>query len=148
MNGILTNIKNELQTISELQNVETNWGQLDYYSPNFPDKWPWVLVEVSNINYSEEGTDKTTSPINRQTALADIKIRIADQKVNVSGVEIETAQLSDLWDLIEKIHNKLQGFYPGLTNSGKLIRNNTERIERKDGIQEYMISYSLTSNDV
>ena len=63
MNTLIQNIQTRLDTISEIKYVDADWGQLDYYSPNFPVKFPCVLIDVSSANYSDIGTDKQATPI-------------------------------------------------------------------------------------
>jgi hypothetical protein len=144
MNTIIDNIKNELDSIKALKYVDENWGQLDYYSPNFPVKWPCALVDVSEAQFSNLGMDKSATPVHRQMADYRVEIRVANLKLTNTSVKApatQKAQAHSVWVLIEDIHKKLQGFTPG-ENSSKLIRAGLSRVNRDDGVQEYSIIYS------
>ena len=46
MKNSLESIQQLLQAIEGLKYVDEDWGQLDYYSPNFPVQWPCVLIRI------------------------------------------------------------------------------------------------------
>lgn len=145
MEIIIQNIQTRLSEVAELKYIDEDWGQLDYYSPNFPVKWPCTLIDVPSANFSNLGTDKKATPINRQNAGATLSITVANMKLSNTSLHAPQTQKDNAWSvhgLIEKIHGKLQGFMPK-ENAGKLIRTGLERVKRDDGVQEYNISYSF-----
>ena len=78
---IINEIENLLSNITELQYIDEDWGQLDYYSPNFPVKWPCVLIDVSDAQFENLGVDIQLNPKNRQTANLKISFTVADQRL-------------------------------------------------------------------
>lgn len=150
MKEIIENTQELLKIIPEAQYVDENWGQLDYYSPNFPVKWPCILIDVNNAVYSNVGMDKTATPMNRQMASYTLEIRIANVKLTKTSArapQTQRDQARSIWVLIEEVHKKMQGFAP-TSMCGKLIRLSTSRVAREDGVQEYVVLYSGSNNNV
>ncbi|KGO89749.1 hypothetical protein [Flavobacterium suncheonense] len=148
--AILESIENRLSEISELKYVDEDWGQLDNYSPNPPTKFPFGLIDLTNISYSNIGIDRTLTPANRQNATGTITVTIGNIKITNSSARAPQGQKNNawaIWDLIELVHAKLHGWHP--TNlAGALIRTGQQRVIRDDGIQEYRITYSIGLTNV
>ena len=143
MKNSLESIQQLLQAIEGLKYVDEDWGQLDYYSPNFPVQWPCVLIDISSVGYSDIGNDRRATPMQRQMGNAVFSFTIADLKLtNTSGKapQMQKNNAWSIWDLIEKIHAHLQGFNPS-ANAGKMIRTSLNRVKRDDGVQEYTVIY-------
>lgn len=150
MKTILDTIKNKIDQIPGLKYVDDDWGQLDFYSPNFPVKWPCVLVDLGQIGFSDIGRDLTQTPINRQQGDALIVIRFANLRLSNSSTKSPRTQRDkrlEVFDLIQDIHENLQGFEPD-ERCGPLIRESMRRVTRDDGVQEYEIIYSAGLSDV
>lgn len=150
MNQVIQSIQNRIKTLPNIQYVDEDWGQLDYYAPNFPVKWPCVLIDIGSAQFANLGMDKTASPTNRQTASATISLTIANLKLtNTSGnaPQLQKYQGFNIWKLQEDIHALLHGWNP-TENTGKLIRTGMQRTKRDDGVQEYTVTYSLGLNNV
>ncbi|MDB0603174.1 hypothetical protein PL373_18985 [Tenacibaculum maritimum] len=150
MKQLIKNIQQRLQPIQELKYVDEDWGQLDYYSPNFPVQWPCVLIDITNANFSNIGQDKRVKPMQRQMGETIFSFTIANLKLTNTSSKAPLAQKDNawsIWELIEKVHTELQGFNPD-TNAGKLIRTGWNRIKRDDGVQEYTVTYSCSLNNV
>ena len=56
-------------------------------------------------------------------------------------------QVWAIFELIEKIHQKLHGWQPK-ENCSKLLRNSFTRVMRDDGLQEYNIIYSFEVHNI
>ena len=150
METIIPSIQEKLKEIPELKYVDEDWGQLDYYSPNFPVQWPCILIDISAANFDNIGQDKTATPMQRQIADSRISLTIANLKLTkTSGNAPATqkTQARSIWLLIKKVHEILHGVNATET-SGKLIRTGLQRVKRDDGIQEYTVVYSLTKTNV
>ena len=52
-----------------------------------------------------------------------------------------------IWDLAQKIHEKIHGFIPD-TNCSRMLRNNLKRSVRDDGVQEYFITYYVEATNI
>lgn len=144
MKAIINATQTILSTVTGLKYVDENWGQLDYYSPNPPVQFPCGLIDIINSTFSNIGMDKTANPMNRQMNSFNLEIRIADYKLTNSSGRAPQPQKDNarhIFDLIEDIHTKLQGFRP-TTMCGKLVRISQTRVMREDGIREYVIIYS------
>mgnify|MGYP000935226070 CR=1 FL=1 len=150
MKQIILNIQSRLDSIPELNYVDEDWGQLDYYSPNFPVQWPCVLIDVPNASFSEIGKDRKAIPFQRQQAVIEFSFTVANLKLTNTSSQAPLSQKNNgwsIWDLIEDVHKKLQGFRPEGC-SGVLIRTGSVRVKRDDGVQEYTITYNCGLNDV
>lgn len=150
MKLILQNIQNLLSLISNLNYVDEDWGQLDYYSANHPVKWPCCLIDINSVNYSNIGIDRTKLPINRQLGEATVKITLANLKLtntSSSAPQVQKDKAWLIWDILEKVHQKLHGFSPS-PNCSKLIRTSMQRTLRDDGIQVYEIVYTFEVNNI
>lgn len=146
----LLNIQNQLGAVAGFKYVDEDWGQLDDYSPNPPVKWPCGLVDIQGIDYSNIGSDKNATPKERQQGTGTIVFKFADLKMTNSSGKSPLNQKMKAWELtglIEEAHKKLQGFRPS-ENCGVLIRTSMRRVKRDDGIQQYLVYYSLGFNNV
>lgn len=143
MKQILLSVQKNIAESNDGVFVDFDRGQLDYYSPNFPVKFPVCLLEISNIEFSNIGKNKDVTPVNRQIATYDIIITVADLKLTNTSAKAPISQKQNalgIYDLIADIHKQIQGFSPD--NSSKLIRLKQNRVKRDDGIQEYKIIYT------
>ena len=150
MEDTLNSIIAKIQASNKVKYVDEDWGQLDYFSPNFPVQWPCVLIDISNANYADIGKDRSASPVNRQTADTMISITIANLKLtNSSGRApvLQRDQAFSIWKLTQDIHELLHGWNPTAI-TGKLIRTGMQRVKRDDGVQEYTVMYSLGMTNV
>lgn len=150
MKALIQAIQSKIQTVTGVNYVDEDWGQLDYFSPNFPVKFPCVLIDVTNATYSNIGQDKQAAPINRQMADATISLTIANLKLTNSSGMAPQFQKDNTWsihELIEEIHKVIQG-YKATDNATALIRVGMNRTKRDDGVQEYMVRYSLSLHNV
>jgi hypothetical protein len=150
MDLIIKNTQERLLTLNTLPYVDEDWGQLDYYAPNFPVQFPCALIDVSNANYSNIGIDKTAMPINRQNAIASMTITFANLKLTNTSGRSPLNQKNNAFNinvLIEDAHKLIQGFKPA-PNAGALIRTGRQRVKRDDGVQEYNVTYSFKLDNV
>ncbi len=130
--------------------VDEDWGQLDYYSPNFPVKWPCTLIDIGSAQYENISIDKTASPRHRQTSDTLIIITIANLKqTNTSGraPQLQKEAAFSIWQLKEAIHALLHGWKP-TAFTGAMMRQSFRRVKRDDGVQEYEVFYSLGMTNV
>jgi len=150
MKTIIDNIQTKLQTIAALKYVDEDWGQLDYYSPNFPVQWPCALIDIADESYSDLGKDRTKTPQQRQMAECSLTLSIANLKLtNSSGraPKLQKDNARSIRELIDEVHSLLQGWNPEVFAS-KLIRKRVQRVKRDDGVQEYNLTYSFSLTDV
>ena len=149
MKVILQNIQNKLTSeVTDLNYVDEDCGQLNMYQP--PVKWPCCLIDITAINYTHLGIDRTKVPQTRQTGKIAVKLTLANLKLtNSSGLapQSQKDQAWFIWDLADKIHEKLHGFSPG-ENCTKMMRSNLQRSVRDDGVQEYFITYNFEASNV
>ncbi|WP_234369146.1 hypothetical protein [Brumimicrobium mesophilum] len=130
--------------------VDENWGQLDYYSPNFPVQWPCILIDVNAANFTNIGKDRSATPENRQMGEFSLELRIANLKLTNTSYQAPTTQKTQarsIWTLIDEVHKVVQGFEPDVM-FGKLIRTGWRRVPREDGVQEYAVYYRGKADNV
>lgn len=150
MEDVLKSIISKIETSNSVNYVDEDWGQLDYFSPNFPVKWPCVLVDIGNAHFENIGKDRSASPVNRQTADTMIMLTIANLKLTNSSGKAPTLQRDQafsIWKLQNDVHKLIHGWNPTET-TGKLIRSGMQRVKRDDGVQEYTVVYSLGMTNV
>lgn len=150
MNELIASIQERLGTVPEFKYICEDYGQIGYYSPNFPVQWPVSLISLRNMNFSDIGMDRSATPQNRQMGDVLVGITIADMKLTNSSLKAPATQKNQarsIWLLIEKAHNVLHGFIP-LENCSKMTRKNCVLVEREDGVQEYLVTYAVTMNNV
>lgn len=150
MKTFLEAVQAKLATITALQYIDEDWGQLDSYSPNPPAKFPCALIDVTALTFSNIGKDMTANPINRQAAEGTITFIIADVKLSNTSQRAPQSQKNNawsIWTVLEEVHQKVHGWKP-TADSGALIRTSHKRIRRDDGIQEYQVTYSLSKANV
>lgn len=147
MKEIIRSIQDILQEeVPGLLHVDEDTGQLDYYSTNFPVKFPCGLIDITSVVYSDIIKSRRQEPVNLlQMGEASTTITIANQKLTNTSGFAPISQKDNAWsiyDLIEEVHTKLQGFNP-TENCGALIRKSLNKIKRDDGVQEFAIVYSF-----
>lgn len=150
MKEFLENTQAKINEVPGIAYIDEDWGQLDDYSPNPPVKWPCCLIDFSNIDFSDLGTDRRASPQNRQEGTGNITVTFANLKIANTSFKAPQGQKDIAWvllDLIELTHAKIHGFAP-VMGSGKLMRKGFKRIKRDDGIQQYQIVYTLGMHNV
>ncbi|MBP7174056.1 MAG: hypothetical protein KBA33_08340 [Cloacibacterium sp.] len=150
MKTILESIQKKIAEIPELKYVDENWGQIDYYSPNMPVQWPCCLIDIQNGDFSNIGKDLSKKPTARQMGQLSIKIIVANLKLSNTSFNAPLSQKNNAWivfELVQKIHEKLHGFSP-VTNCSKMLRSNFQRTLRDDGVQEYAILYNCEASNI
>jgi hypothetical protein len=145
MKQFLESTQTKVIEVSGLQYVDEDWGQLDNYTETSPIEWPCCLIDISNADFSDIGTDKEAVPQSRQEALGSITLTFADLKIIEEGSLNVNAW--SLQDLIEEVHGKIHGFTP-VAGSGKLIRKSLKRVKRDDGIQQYDVVYTIGMRNI
>lgn len=147
---VITNIQNIItKNIPEFKYVDEDWGQLDYYSPNFPVKFPCVLIDVTEAQFENLAIDTNLVPKNRQTANLRVSLTIADQRLtNTSSraSQFQKTSARSIHNSIEKIHQFLHGQKGH--DTGVLIRESMNRVKRDDGVQEYNVVYRLAITNI
>lgn len=150
MKELIQNIQNHIEDIPGLKYVDEDWGQLDYYSPNFPVQWPCVLIDVSAVDFSNIGRDFKKQPVQRQMASGVVSFKIANLKLTNTSAKAPQNQKNKGWsifELIEELHKAVQGFCP-IEDTGQLIRTQLRRQVRDDGVQQYMVTYAFERTNV
>ncbi|EKB58394.1 hypothetical protein [Bergeyella zoohelcum] len=150
MKQILQNIQNRLAEITELRYIDEDWGQIDYYSPNMPVQWPCCLIDIQSGQFANISKDITKRPKDRQNGSFAVKITLANMKLTNTSYLAPQGQKDNAWaifELVEKIHQKLHGFSPR-ENCSKMLRTSFGRTQRDDGVQEYAIMYEFEAHNV
>ena len=118
--------------------IDEDWGQLDYYSPSPPTKWPCILVDLGDAQW--EGMGELI-----QTGRAQVIIRVASMRLSNTNVKAPQAQrdkAAEIHDLLTDIHVALHG-WTGDSMNGPMTRQSTRRMKREDGIREFMLIYNV-----
>jgi len=139
MKKLIADIKDRLvNKVQTLKYIDEDWGQLDYYNPNQPTKWPCVLIDISQAVWANEG--KLIQP-----GLVQVSIRVADMRISNSNIKAPEAQrinAQGIFDQMTFIHQALHGWTADSMN-GPLTRTLTRKVKRDDGIREFEMIYSV-----
>lgn len=150
MKQILQNIQTRLSEIEELKYIDEDWGQIDYYSPNMPVKWPCCLIDIQSGQFTNISKDFSKNPKDRQRGSFAVKITLANLKLSNTSFRAPQEQKDRAWaifELMEKIHQKLHGFSPN-ENCSNMLRLSFGRAQRDDGVQEYAVIYEFEAHNV
>lgn len=135
----IDDIKNRLSnTQTRSRYIDEDWGQLDYYSPSPPTKWPCILVDLGDAQWENEGELV-------QIGRAQVLIRVADIRLsntNSRAPESQRNKAAEILDLLTDIHKALHG-WTGDTMNGPMTRRSTRRMKREDGIREFVMVYDM-----
>ena len=148
MKTILQNIQTKLREVTELKHIDEDCGQLNIFQP--PVNWPCCLIDISTANYSNLGIDRNLQPINRQSGKFLIKLTLANLKLTNTSMNAPQSQKDQawfIWDLAQKIHEKIHGFTPDV-NTSRMLRHDLQKSLRDDGVQEYFITYNLEVTNI
>ncbi len=138
MKKLIADLKTRLATVATIRYLDEDWGQLDYYSPNQPVKWPCVIIDINQAAWSNQG-------LHVQTGLVQVSIRVADMKLSNTNALAPLAQraaAASIFDLLATINHVLHGWTADSAN-GPLTRTLTRRVNRDDGIREFEMLYSV-----
>ena len=138
MKQLIADLKTRLSTITGIRYIDEDWGQLDYYSPNQPVKWPCVIIDVNQTNWTNQGEHV-------QIGLANVSIRVADMRLSNSNPKAPSSQqtaAASIFDMLTLIHVALHGWTADSAN-GPLTRTLTRKVNRDDGIREFEMVFSV-----
>ena len=150
MKEILLSIQDIIGNVAKIKYVDEDWGQLDDYGSNIPVKWPCSLIDLTSVDYSDIGIDKSAKPKNRQMGLVSVTIKYANVKLSNSSFKAPEVQKNNAYQLIEIVedgHKVLHGFQP-TPNCSPLMRTKLRRIKRDDGVQQIEVTYLMEVTNV
>lgn len=145
MNQLLLDVQQRIvDYVPVVKYVDEDWGQLDDYSPNFPVKYPCVLVDCYSADYSNLGNLV-------QQGNCTIRLLIADLRLSNSSNAAPNSQKeknASFYDTMKSIYTALHGWHRVGGNYTKLIRTAERRIKRDDGLKvhEMLFSVQITDN--
>ena len=146
---VIRSVQEKLGELEALKYIDEDLGQLDYYSPNFPVKWPCALLDIISAGFEDVGKDRGKIPQQRQMGDAVLQITLANQKLSNTSSMAPLTQKNNarsIWQLMEEVHILLHGWRPE-EKSGALLRRGFTRVKRDDGVQEYIIMYAFGMTD-
>lgn len=127
-----------------LKYIDENWGQIEYVVAP-PVKWPCALISIYSGNFSDIGIDRTQTPQNRQMGNYIIELRFANLKMTPSSAKAKASLKQNslsIFDVLDEAHALLHGWSPGGA-IGKYMRLRMQMEKRDDGVQEFMVQYSV-----
>ncbi|ODS78568.1 MAG: hypothetical protein ABS44_21705 [Chryseobacterium sp. SCN 40-13] len=143
MKQLLTDIQNRLQAaVPALKYIDEDWGQMDYFMPNAPVKFPCALINIGSVNYSNEGKGV-------QLGMATVVITVADIKLSNTSSQAPVLQKQAAWKVFETIgavHAALHG-WNGSAFYGPLTRTTVTRRKNDDGINLFDIVFTTMIRD-
>jgi hypothetical protein len=145
MEAILQDIQERITSeLTQFKYVDEDWGQLDYYSPNFPVKFPCVLIDMLQIQWDNAGNKI-------QQGISQIQIKIADVRLSNSSGNAPVGQKNkskSFYALTQAIYNCLHGWSSNENHYSALIRMSEQRVQRDDGVKVYKMIFTTQIKDV
>lgn len=139
MKQLIADIKTRLTSkVDTLKYIDEDWGQLDYYNPNQPVKWPCAIVDVDQVTWTAQGNLV-------QIGLANLSVRVADMRLSNTNAKAPSSQqekAAGIFDLLTSVHQALHGWTADSMN-GPLTRTLTRKVNRDDGIREFEMIFSV-----
>lgn len=136
--AILLSVQTQLgECVPELAYIDKDWGQLSYELPSV--KWPCALLDVENVNYTQEGGG-------RQMADTQLTITVADRRLTPASLAAPNRE--DAYRIIEllgKIHRSLHHFSDG--NYAPLFRTNLKKVVVNSSYECYRLTYQTAFED-
>jgi len=126
----------------KLKYVDEDWGQLSYYEPHHPVQYPAAVINVSKVVWQNMGKHVQQGDVSIALQIADIKLTNSSGKAPAT----QRNQAFNIFDLLTHVHMALHG-WAGNRHYGPLVRTNTQRIKRDDGIIHYEVVYSCSLID-
>lgn len=143
MKQLLSSIKERIsEKIDSVRYIDEDWGQLDYYAPDHPVKWPCVLIDISQVRWSNQGK-------HLQTGIAEVAITVADMKLSNTNRQAPAGQskaAGHIFDLLQQVFASLHGWAPN-QSVGPLTRTLTRKISRDDGIRQFEVVFAAQITD-
>ena len=132
---ILLSVQERLgSTVPELQYIDKDWGQLSCEKPAV--KYPCALLDVRNINYSQEGRGRQMADTQLTVTVANLRLAAA----SLLAPRKEEAYL--VIDLLERIHAALHLFTAG--GYAPLFRTNLKKVVADSSHECYEMTYQTS----
>lgn len=130
--AILLNVQTQLgESVPELAYIDKDWGQLSYELPSV--KWPCALLDVENVNYTQEGGG-------RQMADTRITITVADMRLTPASLTApDRMDAYKTIELLGKIHRALHNF--STVDYAPLFRSNLKKVVVNSSYECYRLTY-------
>jgi hypothetical protein len=130
-----------IDQVPALKYIDENWGQLEYYGPNPPVKWPCSLIDVQQILWDNTGKKQQNGTGTLIIDVANIRLTNTSGRAPAS----QRNQAFEIHDIIQAVHQALHCWYPLATGS-RLYRKSETRVKRDDGIQQYQVAFECIVN--
>lgn len=136
--AILLSVQTQLGArVPELAYISKDWGQLSYEVP--PVKWPCALLDVKNVDYTQEGGS---------LQMGDTQLTITVADMRLTSASLAAPKLEDAYRTIEllgKIHRSLHHFAAG--DYAPLFRTNLRKVEGNNSYECYRLTYQTAFED-
>ena len=131
MKHIFLDIQKKLSEVKELKHIDKNWNQLLHEQP--PVKFPCALLDIANVEYTQLGNLA-------QDGIGMVEITIANFQLSPgSGKAPNKHDSYSVLDIIEKIHQVLQGYTNGKILP--LVRVSLNKLDASFRYEVYKVSY-------
>lgn len=140
MDEILLAIEQHLyEQCTFAKHIDFNEGQLDYYGSEIPLKYPAILIDFQDANFTD------TSQL-KQNGTATFTFTIATQKLTNSSAKAPVEQKRKSLEILvlsQLLHEKIHGWRP-TQKTGKLLRRRISKQRRDDAILVYILTYTMS----
>lgn len=129
---ILLSVQERLgSSVPELGYIDKDWGQLSYEKPAV--KWPCALLDIENINYTQEGNGV-------QMADTQITVTVANLRLTASSLLAPNKEEAyRIIELLDRIHAALHLFTAG--SYAPLFRTNLKKVVADSTHECYKMIY-------
>lgn len=123
--------------VQELSYIDKDWGQLYREVPSV--NWPCALLDVKNVDYTQEGGGNQMADTQIVITVADLRLTPASSPAPNRENAYKTIEL------LGKIHEALQLFKAG--GYGPLFRTNLRKVENNNSYECYRLTYQTAFED-
>ncbi len=136
--ALLLSVQTQLgECVPELAYIDKDWGQLSYEVPSV--KWPCALLDVENVNYTQEGGGRQ---------MADTQLTITVANMRLTPASLAAPNWEDAYriiGLLGKIHRSLHHFSAG--DYAPLFRTNLKKVVVNSSYECYRLIYQTAFED-
>jgi hypothetical protein len=145
--ALLKAIQDQIAKITSINYVDEDWSQLDVDDDRTPVKFPCALIDFEDATFEDLGQDRTRVPAQRQTGEIKVIVTIAVQsfsRSNQKAPDSHRDNAAQIYTIMNEVHEKLHGWNPLDTKSGKLKRKEYRTIRTTNGTKQKKMEFSLS----
>jgi hypothetical protein len=125
--------------VAELEYIDEDWGQLDFYGSWPPVKFPCALIDIQSGQFTNDGDL-------RQRGVLTVVVRLYLMRLSNTSSGAPQNQKDKAkagWEIYRKVNRALHGQDFLSVGFAAPVRAQMQRVKRKDGVYERDIVYTI-----